>query len=72
MTQVTRHCDDRHGSRREFDKIFKVDQVWFLDLILLRGREVPETQTARTEEVNGNSRGGVIEAAYNFNTPRRR
>lgn len=33
----------------------KVDQVWFLDLALLRGREVPETKTACTEEVDPNS-----------------
>lgn len=33
----------------------KVDQVWFLDLVLLRGREMPETKMARTEEVDPNS-----------------
>lgn len=27
----------------------KVDQVWFLDLVLLRGREVPEIKTSRVE-----------------------
>jgi hypothetical protein len=30
----------------------KVDQVWFLDLVLLRGREVPETKTPRVEEAD--------------------
>jgi hypothetical protein len=33
----------------------KVDQMWFLDLVLLRGREVPGTKTACTEEVDQNS-----------------
>jgi hypothetical protein len=33
----------------------KVDQTWFLDLVLLRGREVPETRTSHAEEVNQNS-----------------
>lgn len=28
----------------------KVDQVWFLDLVLLRGREVPEAGTSRVDE----------------------
>ena len=27
----------------------KVDQMWFLDLVLLRGREVPEAKTSRVE-----------------------
>jgi hypothetical protein len=30
----------------------KVDQMWFLDLVLLRGREVPEAKTSRTETVD--------------------
>ena len=33
----------------------KVDQVWFLDLVLLRGREVPEAKTSRTETSDENS-----------------
>lgn len=33
----------------------KVDQVWFLDLVLLRGREVPEAKTSRVETVDENS-----------------
>jgi hypothetical protein len=33
----------------------KVDQVWFLDLVLLRGREVPEAKTSRFQEVDENS-----------------
>jgi len=33
----------------------KVDQVWFLDLVLLRGREVPEAKTSRTETPDENS-----------------
>lgn len=27
----------------------KVDQTWFLDLVLLRGREVPEPKSSRGE-----------------------
>ena len=30
----------------------KVDQVWFLDLVLLRGREVPEAKTCRGEAID--------------------
>jgi len=30
----------------------KVDQVWFLDLVLLRGRIVPEAKTSRSETVD--------------------
>ena len=33
----------------------KVDQIWFLDLLLLRGREVPETKTARLRETGENA-----------------
>jgi hypothetical protein len=33
----------------------KVDQVWFLDLVLLRGREVPEAKTSRIEEADENA-----------------
>jgi len=33
----------------------KVDQVWFLDLVLLRGREVPEAKTPQTETSDENS-----------------
>jgi hypothetical protein len=33
----------------------KVDQVWFLDLVLLRGRVVPEAKTSRTETSDENS-----------------
>jgi hypothetical protein len=33
----------------------KVDQVWFLDLVLLRGREVPEAKTPRVEEADENA-----------------
>jgi hypothetical protein len=32
----------------------KVDQVWFLDLVLLRGREVPEAETSRVEKTDEN------------------
>jgi hypothetical protein len=32
----------------------KVDQVWFLDLVLLRGREVPEAGTSRVEKTGEN------------------
>ncbi len=32
----------------------KVDQVWFLDLVLLRGREVPEAVTSRVEKTDEN------------------
>ena len=32
----------------------KVDQVWFLDLVLLRGREVPEAGTSRVEKEDEN------------------
>ena len=32
----------------------KVDQVWFLDLVLLRGREVPEAGTSRVEKEHEN------------------
>ena len=32
----------------------KVDQVWFLDLVLLRGREVPEAGTSRVERTDEN------------------
>jgi hypothetical protein len=32
----------------------KVDQMWFLDLVLLRGREVPEAKTSRVE-ADGNA-----------------
>ena len=32
----------------------KVDQVWFLDLVLLRGREVPEAKTSRVEAIDEN------------------
>ena len=32
----------------------KVDQVWFLDLVLLRGREVPEAGTSRVEKTDEN------------------
>jgi len=30
----------------------KVDQMWFLDLVLLRGREVPESNTSRIEKAD--------------------
>jgi len=33
----------------------KVDQVWFLDLVLLRGREVPEAKASRSEQVDEGS-----------------
>lgn len=33
----------------------KVDQIWFLDLVLLRGREVPEAKTSRAEISGENS-----------------
>jgi len=33
----------------------KVDQLWFLDLVLLRGREVPEAKTQRVEEADENA-----------------
>lgn len=33
----------------------KVDQVWFLDLVLLRGREVPEAGTSRVEKTDKNN-----------------
>jgi hypothetical protein len=33
----------------------KVDQVWFLDLVLLRGREVPEANASRVGTVDENS-----------------
>ena len=33
----------------------KVDQMWFLDLVLLRGREVPEAKASRIETVDENS-----------------
>jgi hypothetical protein len=33
----------------------KVDHVWFLDLVLLRGREVPEAKTCRVEVINESS-----------------
>ncbi|MGH9739363.1 MAG: hypothetical protein ACRD4X_12385 [Candidatus Acidiferrales bacterium] len=33
----------------------KVDQTWFLDLVLLRGRGVPEAKTSRTETSDENS-----------------
>jgi hypothetical protein len=33
----------------------KVDQMWFLDLVLLRGREVPEAKSSRTETSGENS-----------------
>jgi hypothetical protein len=33
----------------------KVDQVWFLDLVLLRGREVPEAKTSRPETLDEDS-----------------
>ena len=33
----------------------KVDQMWFLDLVLLKGREVPEAKTARRETADENS-----------------
>lgn len=33
----------------------KVDQTWFLDLVLLRGREVPEAKTAQGETASENS-----------------
>ena len=33
----------------------KVDQVWFLDLVLLRGREVPEAKTSRAQTSGENS-----------------
>jgi hypothetical protein len=33
----------------------KVDQVWFLDLVLLRGREVPEAKTSRVEQADENA-----------------
>lgn len=33
----------------------KVDQVWFLDLVLLRGREVPEAKTSRHETFDEDS-----------------
>ena len=32
----------------------KVDQMWFLDLVLLRGREVPEAGTSRVEKEDEN------------------
>jgi hypothetical protein len=32
----------------------KVDQVWFLDLVLLRGREVPKAKSSHVEEVDEN------------------
>jgi hypothetical protein len=33
----------------------KVDEVWFLDLVLLRGREVPEAKTSHVEEADENA-----------------
>lgn len=33
----------------------KVDQVWFLDLVLLRGREVPEVKTSPVEQTDENA-----------------
>jgi hypothetical protein len=33
----------------------KVDQVWFLDLVLLRGREVPEAKASRPDTVDEDS-----------------
>jgi hypothetical protein len=33
----------------------KVDQVWFLDLVLLRGREVPEAKTPRVQQADENA-----------------
>jgi hypothetical protein len=33
----------------------KVDQVWFLDLVLSRGREVPEAKSSRVEEADENA-----------------
>jgi hypothetical protein len=33
----------------------KVDQTWFLDLVLLRGREVPEAKTSRPEPLGEDS-----------------
>jgi hypothetical protein len=33
----------------------KVDQVWFLDLVLLRGREVPEAKTSRPDSLDADS-----------------
>jgi len=30
----------------------KVDQTWFLDLVLLRGREVPEAKTPQVEKID--------------------
>lgn len=33
----------------------KVDQTWFLDLVLLQGREVPETKTPRVEKIDDDS-----------------
>ena len=33
----------------------KVDQVWFLDLVLLRGREVPEAKTSRVQTTDEDS-----------------
>jgi len=36
-------------NHRQEIKLGKVDQMWFLDLVLLRGREVPEANTSRIE-----------------------
>lgn len=33
----------------------KVDQMWFLDQVLLRGREVPDTKTAPVQNVDEHS-----------------
>ncbi len=33
----------------------KVDQMWFLDLVLLRGREVPEAKTSRVQTTDEDS-----------------
>lgn len=33
----------------------KVDQTWFLDLVLLRGREMPGTKTTPTQSLNDDS-----------------
>jgi len=33
----------------------KVDQMWFLDLVLLRGREVPEAKTSRPDSLDADS-----------------
>lgn len=42
------------GHPREIN-LGKVDQMWFLDLVLLRGREVPDTKTTPVQNLNEDS-----------------